>query len=321
MGSAVVWRAESAVVPVLILDDVREGLLCVLGEAAEEIVEVLTQPYYEQHPEWFSGSRVLLGEAWACLDEIGWVGGKYPRPAKVSVSEHGEIMARGIAAFLPCLDDFLREAPVNDHDRIARGLPRSSRACPSGYRPWRSYRSCYRRRTRTMRVMRLDRGASWLEPVVRLGARPCPPGRKRSEHVKQGWKVASSALNCPTGRLACACIRYCRITIASSHYRSWPPAPGQRPDDYSTLGLLQGQRLHGWNGSSRQAFLSPWCCRCAGWDNTRTRTKSESARARRRTPSGARHDCTAIHALPFVVVLSSETACLLAPMKSPIARN
>jgi hypothetical protein len=123
MGSAVVWRAESAVVPVLILDDVREGLLLMLGEAAEEIVENLTQPEYEHHPEWFSGNRVLLGEAWACLDEIGWVGGKYPRPVTVSVSEHGKVMARGIAAFLPCLDDFLREAPVNDHDRIARGLP------------------------------------------------------------------------------------------------------------------------------------------------------------------------------------------------------
>ncbi len=121
MGS-VVFQPESVLVPVLILNDVREGLLCVLGEAAEEIVENLTQPEYEHHPEWFSGSRVLLGEAWACLDEIGWVGGKYPRPVKVSVSEHGEVIDRGIAAFLPCLDDFLREAPVNDHDRIARGL-------------------------------------------------------------------------------------------------------------------------------------------------------------------------------------------------------
>jgi hypothetical protein len=102
---------------------VREGLLLVLGEAAEEISENLTQPEYEHHPEWFSGSRVVLGEAWACLDKVGWVGGKYPRPVTVSVSEHGKVLARGIAAFLPCLDDFLREAPVNDHDRIARGLP------------------------------------------------------------------------------------------------------------------------------------------------------------------------------------------------------
>jgi hypothetical protein len=111
------------VVPVLVLDDVREGLLCVLGDAAEEIVEALTQPKYERCPEWFSGSRVLLGKAWACLDEIRWVAGKYPRPVKVSVSEHGEVLARGIAAFLPCLNDRLKEAPVNDHARIARGLP------------------------------------------------------------------------------------------------------------------------------------------------------------------------------------------------------
>lgn len=123
MGSAVLWRPESAVVPVLILDDVREGLLLVMGEAAEEISENLTQPEYEHHPEWFSGSRVLLGEAWACLDEIGWVGGKYPRDVTINVSKRGEVMARGIAAFLPCLDDFLSEAPMNDHDRIARGLP------------------------------------------------------------------------------------------------------------------------------------------------------------------------------------------------------
>jgi hypothetical protein len=123
MGSSVACRMESVEVPVLILDDVREGLLCVLGEAAEEIVDALTQPEYEHHPEWFLGSRVLLGLGWSCLDDIGWVGGKLARPASVSVKEHGKVLARGIAAFLPCLDDRLKEAPVNDHYRISRGRP------------------------------------------------------------------------------------------------------------------------------------------------------------------------------------------------------
>jgi hypothetical protein len=121
MGSSVAAQMESVEVPALILDDVREGLLCVLGEAGEEIVESLTQPEYEHHPEWFLGSRVLLGQAWACLDEIGWVGGKYARPVSVSVREHGDVLAQGVAAFLPCLDDRLKEAPVNDHHRISQG--------------------------------------------------------------------------------------------------------------------------------------------------------------------------------------------------------
>jgi hypothetical protein len=121
MSSVLASRAEIVTIPALVLDDVREGLLCVLGEAAEEIVENLTQPEYEHHPEWFSGSRVLLGIAWSCLDTLSWIG--RPRDVRLDLDKYGEVVARGITSFLPCLDDFLREAPMNDHDRIARGKP------------------------------------------------------------------------------------------------------------------------------------------------------------------------------------------------------
>jgi hypothetical protein len=123
MESSVVCRTENVTIPALVLDDVREGLLLVLGRAAEDIVEVITQPEHEYHPEWFSGSRALLLTAWSCLDTVGWLVGKFVRPISLDLAEYGEVLSQGIATILPCLDDFLREAPENDHNRIAKGKP------------------------------------------------------------------------------------------------------------------------------------------------------------------------------------------------------
>jgi hypothetical protein len=111
----------STAIPRGVLSDVREGLLCVLGEASEEIADVLMMPEYEHHPEWFTNSRFSLVATWTCLDTIGWAGRE--RALSVSVTEHGAVLTRAIDHFLPVLDDRLEDAPLNDHLRIAQGLP------------------------------------------------------------------------------------------------------------------------------------------------------------------------------------------------------
>jgi hypothetical protein len=109
----------------IVLADLREALLCLMGDATEAISQVLERPGREHHPEWFHAARMQLDQVFALLDVIGWeaVGG--PRDVKLDSGEHVAALREAVDCYLPLLEGQAREAEVDDKRRTQEGrLPR-----------------------------------------------------------------------------------------------------------------------------------------------------------------------------------------------------
>jgi hypothetical protein len=101
-------------IPAEVTPDVREGLFCLLGGAAEAIMHSLEQPDREYHPEWFHADRREVGQVFALLDLLGWNARCEPRDTEVNLSEHGQVIKEAIHGYLPLLEDQEQDAHANN---------------------------------------------------------------------------------------------------------------------------------------------------------------------------------------------------------------
>jgi hypothetical protein len=116
-------------IPAGVIADVREGLFCLLGGAAEAILQTLEQPDREYHPDWFHEDRRLLGQVLALLDVIGWDASREPADVQVNVPEHSATLKDAVEGYLPLLEDRVADADARasegrqvPHDDPARRL-------------------------------------------------------------------------------------------------------------------------------------------------------------------------------------------------------
>jgi hypothetical protein len=110
-------------IPANVVTDVREGLFCLMGDAAQEINGALIHPERELHPEWFKKDRRRLEDVFALLDLIGWAAGDEARAIEVDLRKHGRPLKEAVDGYLPLLADQEEEADANDARRAEHGKP------------------------------------------------------------------------------------------------------------------------------------------------------------------------------------------------------
>jgi hypothetical protein len=106
-------------IPSVVLPDVREGLLCLLGDATESIMHTLEQPEREYHPEWFHDDRRLLTHVLALLDLVGWDAGREPSDVQLDLAEHGPTLKDALEGYLPLLQE---RTDQQDRRRAEEGM-------------------------------------------------------------------------------------------------------------------------------------------------------------------------------------------------------
>jgi hypothetical protein len=112
-------------IPAEVIPDVREALLCRLGDAAEEIATELARRHRALHPERLVPGRDLFDRACELLDLIGWDGTLRSQSTHVAFSEHGATLMNALEGYLPLVEAELEEVAVNDARRSRPGeLPR-----------------------------------------------------------------------------------------------------------------------------------------------------------------------------------------------------
>jgi hypothetical protein len=110
-------------IPAEVVQDVREGLFGLLGDAAEGIMHSLEQPDRDCHVESFKADREQLGKVLALLDLVGWNTGSKPQSADVDLGEDGQTLKAAVDGWLPLLEDQEAEVDVNDKRRAEEGKP------------------------------------------------------------------------------------------------------------------------------------------------------------------------------------------------------
>jgi hypothetical protein len=110
-------------IPADVLRDVRRGLFCLLGNAAEWIVHYGVQPRHDCHPEWFEDPRERFERAVALLDVVGWDSGCPPADVDVELGEYGKTLKEAVEDYLPVREDQVREADLTDSWRVEHGKP------------------------------------------------------------------------------------------------------------------------------------------------------------------------------------------------------
>lgn len=101
--------ADVVTLPAAGVAEVREALLCALGEQVEAIGHSLTLPEHELHPEWFEGARRRFEEVCRLLDTIGWDAAAAPRTVEVT-REDAQTICGAVEDYLPLVEQWLCEA-------------------------------------------------------------------------------------------------------------------------------------------------------------------------------------------------------------------
>ena len=113
----------SVTIPADVIRDIRRGLCCLVGSAAEGIVQLVELPRHEYHPEWFQKPRAQLAGALALLDLLGPDAGCPPRHVDVELGAHGQTLREAVREYLPVREMQVREADLTDSWRVAHGQP------------------------------------------------------------------------------------------------------------------------------------------------------------------------------------------------------
>jgi hypothetical protein len=108
-------------IPANVVPDLREGLLCLMGDATQEINGALIRPERELHPEWFKTGRQRMDHAFALLDLIGWAAGGESRVVRIEVRTYGQPLKEAVDSFLPLLAAQEEEADASDVWRAEHG--------------------------------------------------------------------------------------------------------------------------------------------------------------------------------------------------------
>jgi hypothetical protein len=110
-------------IPASVLPDVRESLLCLMGDATGAIRHALEQRTREHQLERFDAGRRQLEQVFALLDLVGWGAAAEPREVEVDLGEYGPTLKEALDEYLPILEDQEKEADVNDRRRAQEGKP------------------------------------------------------------------------------------------------------------------------------------------------------------------------------------------------------
>ena len=113
--------STTVTIPANVIPGLREGLFCLMGDAAQGIDDALIQPERELYPEWFADDRRRLEDVFALLDMIGWSAESDPRAVSVGVCEYGRRLREAIDGYLPLLSDQEQEADLNETWRAEQG--------------------------------------------------------------------------------------------------------------------------------------------------------------------------------------------------------
>jgi hypothetical protein len=99
-------------IPADVIPELREALLCMLGDAVDDIGSALTHPGRELSPEWFVEGRGEFERACALLDLIGWDGWLRPKDTTVDGAEHAATLKEALERYLPLLENWRDEAEL-----------------------------------------------------------------------------------------------------------------------------------------------------------------------------------------------------------------
>lgn len=112
--------SSTLTIPAAAVADVREALLCLLGDPVESIAHALTEPERELHPEWFEDGRRQFEDVCRLLDAIGWSASETPREVEASRDDEPTIR-RAVESYLPMVEQWLSEADKQRTRREHRG--------------------------------------------------------------------------------------------------------------------------------------------------------------------------------------------------------
>jgi hypothetical protein len=104
-------------IPAEVIPDVREALLCRLGDAAEDVASELARRDRALHPEWLAPGRDLFEHACELLDLIGWDGTLRSQSTRAPFGEHGATLMSALEGYLPLVETELEEVEVDDAGR------------------------------------------------------------------------------------------------------------------------------------------------------------------------------------------------------------
>lgn len=99
-------------IPAEVIPEVREALLCMLGDAVDDIGSALTHPGRELSPEWFVQGRGEFERACGLLDVIGWDGWLRPQDTTVELEEHASTLKDALERYLPLVENWRDEAEL-----------------------------------------------------------------------------------------------------------------------------------------------------------------------------------------------------------------
>jgi hypothetical protein len=110
-------------IPAGVLADVRESLLCLMGDATNAIRHALERRAREHHPERFDAGRQQLEQVFALLDLVGWDATGEPHEVEIDLDEYGRTLKEALDGYVPILEDQEKEAAINDKRRTEEGKP------------------------------------------------------------------------------------------------------------------------------------------------------------------------------------------------------
>ena len=99
----------TVLIPAAGVGDVREALLCLLGDPLEALSHALTLPERELHPEWFHDERREFERVCGLLDAVGWDAAAPARAVQLA-GEHAGMVRRAVEDYLPMVEQWLAEA-------------------------------------------------------------------------------------------------------------------------------------------------------------------------------------------------------------------
>lgn len=125
--------ADVVTIPAAGVGEVREALLCLLGDPVEALGHTLTLPEHELHPEWFEDDRRRFEEVCRLLDTIGWDAAAPMREVEVT-REDAQTIRGAVEDYLPMVEQWLCEASALRRRRERRDSVRAMWALLAGLR-------------------------------------------------------------------------------------------------------------------------------------------------------------------------------------------
>lgn len=115
--------SNTLIIPLKLVDDVRESVRQLMGGAAEEMSEALVNVDHELYPEWFLEPRRQLEASWAVIDQLGWTAGEETEDVEIDLQRYGALLKEAAASHLDDIEYALKNADDNDRTRTERGDP------------------------------------------------------------------------------------------------------------------------------------------------------------------------------------------------------